>query len=403
VGDNDPEGGVPPENPADAPESKDPKLGGSRDLKKFDGPKGEKAWGNRKPEPADPRAPKQGPAQEISFGPLSALRTASDHAYAFSTKENAQDKTFVEGLKVKTSDIEIGSVNIKLNEGKGKIVGIKGTAEASVVHGEVDLVELVTGWIFGKQNPASPELPENPSVSMAPMAARLGDLTTHGSPLMPGTGSPNVMIGGMPAWRVGLDLSMCPFPGAAPHGTGPTAVGEPTVLINGMPAARMGDYVLEPTGGPNVIVTGCATVMIGKPAAPPPPKPAAAATPQEDPWVVFEAVATGDVVEGSAKGDVSAEWDARKAKGKVEASAGAEVALFKGKLPLGVKVRIPGTSYHLALGVTGEGTALALGAEGGIGGKINGDDGKLFSGTAGAKVSAGLVGLGVKFNVDISK
>jgi hypothetical protein len=142
--------------------------------------------------------------------------------------------------------------------------------------------------------------------------------------------------------------------------------------------------------------------MIGKPAGPPPPKPAPVAKPKEDPWVVFEAVATADVVEGSAKVDASAEWDAKKAKGKIEASAGAEVALFKGKLPLGVKIRIPGTSYHLALGVTGEGTALALGAEGGGGVALN-EKGKLFSFTGGAKVSAGLVGLGVKFNVDISR
>ena len=32
-------------------------------------------------------------------------------------------------------------------------------------------------------------------------AARLTDLTMHGSPLSPGTGSPNVFIGGFPAWR----------------------------------------------------------------------------------------------------------------------------------------------------------------------------------------------------------
>ncbi|MDQ6760622.1 MAG: hypothetical protein M3Z32_12275, partial [Acidobacteriota bacterium] len=32
-------------------------------------------------------------------------------------------------------------------------------------------------------------------------AARLTDVTIHGSPLVPGTGSPNVLIGGLPAWR----------------------------------------------------------------------------------------------------------------------------------------------------------------------------------------------------------
>jgi hypothetical protein len=38
VGDNDPKDTERPETPVDAPESKGMKLGGSRDLKKFDGP-----------------------------------------------------------------------------------------------------------------------------------------------------------------------------------------------------------------------------------------------------------------------------------------------------------------------------------------------------------------------------
>jgi hypothetical protein len=32
-------------------------------------------------------------------------------------------------------------------------------------------------------------------------AARVGDTTGHGCPLVPGPGSTNVFIGGMPAWR----------------------------------------------------------------------------------------------------------------------------------------------------------------------------------------------------------
>src|SRR5919199_2482791 len=32
-------------------------------------------------------------------------------------------------------------------------------------------------------------------------AARITDLTSHGTPLSPGPGSPNVLIGGLPAWR----------------------------------------------------------------------------------------------------------------------------------------------------------------------------------------------------------
>ncbi len=40
-----------------------------------------------------------------------------------------------------------------------------------------------------------------------PPAARVGDATSHGTPLGPGPGSPNVLIGGMPAWR-GQPISM---------------------------------------------------------------------------------------------------------------------------------------------------------------------------------------------------
>ena len=43
--------------------------------------------------------------------------------------------------------------------------------------------------------------------------------------------------------------------------------GDPTVLIGGMPAARMGDMVIC-TGPPDTIIGGSATVLIGgKPAA----------------------------------------------------------------------------------------------------------------------------------------
>jgi uncharacterized Zn-binding protein involved in type VI secretion len=60
---------------------------------------------------------------------------------------------------------------------------------------------------------------------MGQPAARLGDTTSHGTPLGPGPGCP-------------------------------------TVLIGGLPAARQGDSVVE-VGPPNSIAVGCATVMIG--------------------------------------------------------------------------------------------------------------------------------------------
>ena len=96
-----------------------------------------------------------------------------------------------------------------------------------------------------------------------PPAARMGDTTSHGTPLGPGPGCPTVLIGGMPAWRAGADFHACPlFNGPAPHVGGVVAMGSTTVLIGGMPAARVGDMVTE-AGPPNSIALGEMTVMIG--------------------------------------------------------------------------------------------------------------------------------------------
>jgi uncharacterized Zn-binding protein involved in type VI secretion len=96
-----------------------------------------------------------------------------------------------------------------------------------------------------------------------PPAARLLDVTAHGTPLSPGPGSTNVLIEGMPAWRAGTDFHTCPLAtGPTPHVGGTVAFGSTTVLINGLPAARMGDPIPEATG-PNTIATGSSTVFIG--------------------------------------------------------------------------------------------------------------------------------------------
>lgn len=94
-----------------------------------------------------------------------------------------------------------------------------------------------------------------------PPAARVTDMHTcpmfdgpkpHvGGPILP-PGSPNVLIGGMPAARVG-DMATCVGPPDV------IAKGSATVLIGGMPAARMGDLTAH--GG--TIVAGFPTVMIG--------------------------------------------------------------------------------------------------------------------------------------------
>ncbi|MCB0563230.1 MAG: PAAR domain-containing protein [Phaeodactylibacter sp.] len=95
-----------------------------------------------------------------------------------------------------------------------------------------------------------------------PPAARITDMhtcpmatpggTPHvGGPILP-PGSPTVVIGGLPAARVG-DMAVC-------VGTPDViAQGSATVLIGGMPAARMGDMTAH--GG--AIVAGLPTVIIG--------------------------------------------------------------------------------------------------------------------------------------------
>ena len=96
---------------------------------------------------------------------------------------------------------------------------------------------------------------------MSKPAARVGDQhvcplfdgpKAHvGGPVLP-PGQDTVLIGGLPAARVG-DLCTC---ASAPD---TIAMGCATVLIGGKPAARMGDSTAH--GG--TVVVGCPTVLIG--------------------------------------------------------------------------------------------------------------------------------------------
>jgi uncharacterized Zn-binding protein involved in type VI secretion len=72
-----------------------------------------------------------------------------------------------------------------------------------------------------------------------------------GGPVI-GPGCPTVLIGGLPAARVG-DMAMCVGPPDV------IAMGAFTVLIGGMPAAQMGSLTAH--GG--AIVLGCPTVLVG--------------------------------------------------------------------------------------------------------------------------------------------
>ena len=97
---------------------------------------------------------------------------------------------------------------------------------------------------------------------MGQPAARVGDMTSHGTPLG-GVGLPTVLTAGQPAWRASADLHVCPLVnGVQPHVGGTVSVGSVTVRIGGLAAARLGDTITE-AGGPNAIAAGAPTVMIG--------------------------------------------------------------------------------------------------------------------------------------------
>ena len=115
------------------------------------------------------------------------------------------------------------------------------------------------------QNRAYPtHFPANPLSHRMPPAARLTDLhtcpmVTPGLPPIPhvggpivGPGLPTVLIGGLPAARVG-DMAVCVGPPDS------IVMGSATVLIGGLPAARLGDTTAH--GGS--IALGLPTVIIG--------------------------------------------------------------------------------------------------------------------------------------------
>src|SRR5215831_4455621 len=162
-----------------------------------------------------------------------------------------------------------------------------------------------------------------------PPAARVTDNVAHPLPpvLIPGPGSPNVLVGFLPAWRGvsaavaaalqaakqisdttiqvaeaatlaaagtpgapaakaaeettkataaasmgamitssagGADIHVCATPlPIPPHGPGVVIDGSQTVVINNLQACRQGDTILEAVGPPNTIAMGLPTVIIG--------------------------------------------------------------------------------------------------------------------------------------------
>ncbi len=91
-------------------------------------------------------------------------------------------------------------------------------------------------------------------------ACRISDTTAHGGIVT--VGYPTVMIGHLPASRIG-DLHTCPMvTGVVPHVGGPFILGSPTVIVGMMPQSRVTDQLIC-VGPPDVALKGEPTVLVG--------------------------------------------------------------------------------------------------------------------------------------------
>jgi uncharacterized Zn-binding protein involved in type VI secretion len=85
-------------------------------------------------------------------------------------------------------------------------------------------------------------------------------MTEHGGVVM--VGFPQVLIGMMPASRIG-DMHVCPMvTGIVPHVGGPFVLGSMTVLVGMMPQSRVTDQLVC-VGPPDMAAMGCETVLVG--------------------------------------------------------------------------------------------------------------------------------------------
>lgn len=291
-----------------------------------------KGWGNKKEGAAKDNALRE--AGEAKIGVNFETAGLYSVKYEGEAKKYGGDEA---NLRLLTAAGELALMKASLNakELTGELMVVDGKVEASAASGEWNVSESIRKFFGIKSHPKALPQPKKPLV---PMALRLGDIPVHATPLGPGPGSSNVFIGGRPAWRAIVDQHLCALPGGVAHGGGSTAEGEATVLINGYPAARTGDLVLEPGGGPNVIVKGCPTVFIGKPAPLPDPKLIPKKRPKDLPWLIFEDIkVTGDVAKAEAGAALGGGFDLDKGEVKGVAKAGAMFAALKGAISGGLR------------------------------------------------------------------
>jgi uncharacterized Zn-binding protein involved in type VI secretion len=278
-------------------------------------------------------------------------------------------------------DLEKKELSLDAVDAEGKV---------SVVHdqakGSIDLGTMLKG-LLGISPPSPPSAP-----SMAPFAARVTDLTSHGSPLAPGIGSVNVFIGGLPAWRATMDFHACPIvKGVVPDVGGVVMVGCPTVFVNGMMASRMGDMVVEIPGGPNPIALGCTNVMIGSAAAGAPSGGEGGGTGFK---AVGEATADGLTAAAKAKVGIDVSGDKKIAEAKVSAMAAVVTGTAKGS------ISIPLWGDHaIILGGTAEGSLITAGVKAGAEAGYTAEKGWHVGAEAGAGVgpAGGALGFSIGF------
>jgi uncharacterized Zn-binding protein involved in type VI secretion len=199
------------------------------------------------------------------------------------TKEDADDDTYVEGLP--------GTVDGEGPQIDGSLWDAELELELGSVEVEGSIADVHLQWDLDTEDHDAPDV-EKEWVRVTigpkpPMMATLGSPLFHGGVLGPGPGSPNVYAEGKPVWRSIVDLHVCPAATPNPHGAGPVVhTGPPPrVFVNGFPVARAGDAVLEAAGGPNPIMFGASSVWAGQPAPPVTTvNPVPRITVEEEPW-----------------------------------------------------------------------------------------------------------------------
>ncbi len=282
---------------------------------------------------------------------------------------------------------------------------IKAGAEGALAHvdaeGDFDLGKWVKGFFKKNKGSRSSDSPAGGGGG-GPFAARVGDPTGHGSPLAPGIGSPNVLIGGMPAWRAGVDMHMCPIvKGVVPDVGGMVAMGAPTVFINKMPACRAGDQVMEIPGGPNPIVMGCSTVMIGAGGGGGGGKKGGKSDGGSEgkggggTGLKLHGEGQGDL--GYAKAEIEGSIVVNAERAEAVLKAGAMVAAAHGQVQGSLTIPLWG-SHSITLGGTAEGSAGSLGLEGKAGAGFSKEEG--WHAGAELKGAAGLGG-GLGFSIGV--